>query len=76
MEGQLATEKILGKWRTLRQFAKEVHRSEDTVRRWLRQGKGPVVTMVAGRKLLGDDDIEAWMLANRVEPMRTEDRRK
>ncbi len=61
---------ILDDYMTLPELAQGVHRSDDTVRRWLREGKGPVPTIVMGRKLFAIDDVKAWLKAQRREPPR------
>ena len=58
MEKQLAKPGVLDKYRTTRELAKQLDRTEDTIRRWIRQGRAPRSTVIARRRLFHDDDVD------------------
>ena len=66
----MASVQILDDYMTLAELAEQFDRSEDTLRRWLREGRGPVPTTVMGRRLFAISDVTAWLKAQRREPPR------
>jgi hypothetical protein len=56
---------LLEDYLTIDQFASELDVSPRTVRRWVAQGRGPVLTYIGHKPLVGLDDGRDYIKAQR-----------